>query len=46
MLPRVDDNRQVNASRKRMYKKKRERRRRKGGKTTQEATIAGNKKYL
>jgi hypothetical protein len=44
MLPRADDNRQVNASRKRMHKKKR--RRRKRGKTTQQATIAGNKRYF
>jgi hypothetical protein len=45
MLPRADDNRQVNTSRKGMHKKKR-RRRRKRGKTTQQATIAGNKKYF
>jgi hypothetical protein len=32
MLPRADDNRQVNVSRKRMHKKRRERRRRKRGK--------------
>jgi hypothetical protein len=32
MLPRADDNRQVNISRKRLHKKEEERRRRKRGK--------------
>jgi hypothetical protein len=41
MLPRADDNRKVNISRKRMHKKKKKERT-----TTQQATIAGNKKYL
>jgi hypothetical protein len=39
MLPRADDNRKVNVSRKRMHKKKERT-------TTQQATIAWNKKYL
>jgi hypothetical protein len=42
MLPRADDNRKVNVSRKRMHKKKKKKERT----TTQQATIAGNKKYL
>jgi hypothetical protein len=44
MLPRADDNRKVNVSRKRMYKK--EEKKKKERTTTQQATIAGNKKYL
>jgi hypothetical protein len=43
MLPRADDNRKVNVSRKRMHTKKKKKKERT---TTQQATIAGNKKYL
>jgi hypothetical protein len=46
MLPRADDNRQVNVSRKRMQGKKKREKKKKERKTTQQAIIAGNKKYL
>jgi hypothetical protein len=44
MLPRADDNRLVNISRKRMHKKKREKKKKKRKTTQQKIKEAGNKK--